>query len=155
MTENRECPYLLFNQSLSCASCTGYYCTCYGRRKKLSDTELCKGEYWECPRYIDVAGVEEPFEEEAEALEASVEESVEASVAEEEAETQGEQPCGCSGGGEPSSCPYQGEPPAGAHSSTGLWCYARGKPIRVAKTCLNYRECTVYLMSKYMGVPYR
>lgn len=54
----------------------------------------------------------------------------------------------------PSDCPYQGPAPEGMQSSMGIWCYAKNKNIRVDKTCVNYKICTRFLMSKYKGVPY-
>ena len=64
-------------------------------------------------------------------------------------------PCGC---GHPdvrqSDCPYQGPPPEGEKSCLGLWCYGNNRNIRVDKNCVNWKICTVFLMSKYMGVPY-
>jgi len=66
-------------------------------------------------------------------------------------------PCGC-GSAHPnvrhSDCPYQGPAPEGMQSCLGIWCYADNKNIRVDKVCVNWKICTVYLMSKYKGVPY-
>jgi len=167
-----SCPYLNYKESKSCASCTGYVCRAYGREKKLSDTAPCKGAYAECPRYVDaiknappaipaalgslVAEVEaqptfttsnaEPIKELVVNVTPPPEPPRQAFV---------RNPCGCREDIRLSRCPYQSTRiPAGESTCTGVWCYANNKPVRVPKNCWHFDICTVYLMSKYKGVPF-
>ena len=152
-----ECPYLSFSESKSCANCTGYRCVAYGRAKKLTDVALCKEGYRECPRYVDAAGVkvEEPkvfttntgnFDTTTVKVEVPPPPQVKAYI---------KSPCGCGEEIRLSNCPYQStNPPPGMKPCTGVWCHANNKSVRVPKNCWNFQICTVYLMSKFKGVPF-
>jgi hypothetical protein len=52
------------------------------------------------------------------------------------------------------TCPYMGPTPEGRASCTGLHCYARDECIRVLKTCRKWQKCSVYMMSKWRGIPF-
>lgn len=158
-----ECPYLKFSESKSCVNCTGYRCVAYGREKKLSDTTQCKSNYMECLRYIDIMGVKEkPMniptispETAKELLENSEAGDISITPLQFTKPVFIRNPCGCGEDVRLSLCPYQSTTlPEGKSSCTGVWCYANNKSIRVPKNCWNYSICTVYLMSKFKGVPY-
>ena len=178
MSEQLNCPYLIYKTSKSCASCTGYRCTSQGREKKVDESQLetCRNinEYILCTRYLETLPVD--ILETIEHLEETIsykedipyfdlpDISTITSTEDVEPEPIPEPlpvpvpvvPClGC---GHPaireSDCPYQGLPPVGMTSCLGIWCYGRNKNIRVDKTCVNWVECSVYAMSKYKGVPF-
>lgn len=152
-----QCPYLYYKESKSCQSCTGYVCRAYNREKKVSELELCKGDYLDCQRYLDASGVTSP---EAVTLETestlTVDEPVVKEVVLEPVKPlYVKAPCGCQEDVRLSNCPYQSTTiPEGKKSCTGIWCYAENKAVRVPKNCWNFGICTVYLMSKYKGVPF-
>lgn len=153
MSEN-DCPYLFYKKSMSCTACTGYVCRAYGREKKLSDTELCKGDYWDCQRYVDASNVEvvETVTLNEEGEETLTTEEVIVPVVK---PLYVKSPCGCQEDILLSACPYQSTViPEGKKSCTGIWCYAENRAVRVPKNCRNFAICTVYLMSKFKGVPF-
>ena len=149
-----SCPYLNYKESKSCASCTGYVCRAYGREKKLSDTALCKGAYAECPRYADASKAAPTFTtSNAEPIKELVVNVTPPPEPPRQAFVRNS--CGCGEDIRLSRCPYQSTRiPAGESTCTGVWCYANNKPVRVPKNCWHFDICTVYLMSKYKGVPF-
>lgn len=52
-------------------------------------------------------------------------------------------------------CPYQGPPPEGRGSCTGVWCYARDRQVRVLKTCMKWDlNCSTFMLEKWHGKPF-
>ena len=152
-----DCPYLIFRESKSCTSCTGFKCLAYGREKKLSDTSICKGDYNECQRYVDAEKTRliAPASASVESTEEKLVDPTSPTVVELPKPVFVKNPCGCGEDIRLSNCPYQSTKlPEGKQSCTGVWCYANNKSVRVPKNCWNYAICTVYLMSKFKGVPF-
>jgi len=138
MSEDKQCPYLIYKVSKSCVNCTGYRCTSAGREKKVDESQLetCRNEdeYINCVRYI--AAKTPPTTPDLETAPAptgigGVLREKTATAAPPPAAKTGA-PCGC---GHPdvrqSDCPYQGPPPEGEKSCLGLWCYGNNRNIRV------------------------
>ena len=171
-----NCPYIIYKLSKSCANCTGYRCTSAGREKKVDKTQLetCRdiNEYVLCTRYIEnlpvdvletIEPIEEPVEEEqtisyiggVDFFDPAIPD-IEETVSTPEPTPVTTVPCvGCGNHSiRVSDCKYQGPPPAGMTSCLGLWCYGRNKNIRIDRTCVAWQECSVYLMSKWKGVPF-
>ncbi len=163
-----NCPYIIYKQSKSCSSCTGYRCTSAGREKKVDKTQLatCQNinEYVECTRYIEnlPVDIQETIETEPEETLSFIGDVNFYDPPSESDETVSTPtpvttvPCrGCGQHNiRVSNCPYQGPPPEGLTSCLGLWCYGRNKNIRIDKTCVAWQECSVYMMSKWKGIPF-
>lgn len=136
-----NCPYLIYEAS-HCAACTGWSCTAFGRKKRLSDTSMCTvNEEWiECPRYTTKIGtVKEPEPIPVVSVKGigvlsppgKIPESVARSRAA-SAPPPGE------------DCPYLGPVPVGEVACCGFWCHASDTPIRTTTACTSpptWREC--------------
>ena len=106
-----DCPYLDFKAS-SCRGCSGFFCTAKGRKKKLSDTSMCKNEeeWIECPRYLATLS---PFERASLAEAGTVPIVPRVTI---------------------KKCPYLGSRPDG--QCCGMWCYGINKYLKLPhKTC--------------------
>ncbi len=118
-----DCPYLDFKAS-SCRGCSGFFCTAKGRRKKLSDTSMCRDEreWVECPRYLGTLGA-------AERALLTTPEEHKAHVAAARASVR---------------CPYRGPRPDG--QCCGEHCYAVGAYLKLPhKTCKSgWLDCGRY-----------
>jgi len=133
-----SCPYLKLEQS-HCAGCQGYRCLAFGRKKKVSDSDLetCKveSEWEECPRYLDATATK---------------------------------PSGIGVLGtprltprvtplpppQPTGCVYLGVT-SGETCCSNMWCYANNMPLRTTKTCYSpssTAECRYFVKASRAGV---
>jgi len=122
-----QCPYLYYKEGGGCSSCWGFRCSASEVEKRIVDTTMCKTwpDYTECVAFVNRVGAKT-----GEASSAYILPPVK------------------------QTCPYMGTPPQGKQSCSGAWCYARNQPVRVSKGCEVFEICTVYLMSKFKGVPF-
>jgi len=146
-----NCPYLIYETS-HCAGCTGWSCTVFGRKKRLSDTSMCvvNEEWIECPRYTTKIGtVKEPDPIPVVSVKGigvllPPGEIPEAVAVERAASAP---PPG-------DDCPYLAPDPPGATCCSGFHCRAANVSLRAFKICKvpPYHECQRYQKAVRQGV---
>ena len=176
-----NCPYLIYEAS-HCASCTGWSCNVFGRKKRLSDTSMCivNEEWIECPRYLQkvpAAKVSDPIPTISFQKVDPVTKEPEPEVEEEVIELPPtEEVTSVSGGDvetikvtlEPESvelevppptpstdCPYFEADTVGMTCCSGFHCRAINVPLRAFKICKSppsWHECGRFLKAIRLGV---
>ena len=175
-----RCEFLVNEVSLSCTSCTGWFCLAKGRKKKVGDTTICNNdEMWSiCARLVDVYPDQDPLPPAPiKTLEEKIEtepvthfdlptiadttysedmEEFETSFLPEIVETQLLTP--------PTTrrtlralCPYYSAPPPGVVTCCGKYCYADDVPLRTGTQCTSrpsWLECVVRVRAVKRGTPY-
>lgn len=145
-----KCDYLTYDQSQSCAGCTGWRCYAFGRKKKVSDTTVCmeEEEWIECPRYVKAVEPEkiEPI---------PVVKAKGIGVIGQPKTAVFKDPTRPKPNTLPADCPYLGPIPKGKTACCGIWCYATDGPLRTGTTCHSrpsWQECKRLFEAHRKGV---
>ena len=137
-----NCPFLVLEQS-HCAGCSGYFCTAFGRKKKLNDLTDCRKEaLWSvCPRYTSNVDKLVPVKRPGIGVIGQPAQPVRLVAPRPALDV----------------CPFLGPPPPGV-CNCPLWCHAGSHVVRSSKVCHSRPsrvECRDYQSGMKRGVkPY-
>ena len=124
-----------------CASCSGWFCTSAGRKKKIATDNYCRDHRDECPRYLEV--YPKPLEEREFTSTADYAEGMDTVDSAIIVEVMPKTAPPIVAPTPPPNCPYLGSVPSGCRECGKYWCHAKDERLRSVKRCKSRPSWTI------------